>query len=230
MFAEAPARATSEQEWVARVAAAEDTAGHSPTPPATPGQPQGGHASPICQPDSRKRRRSARLTGSGLGRDRGGHGPNLPIGLDRRPTCSPSASRWVAGFTTNLHPSERRTVLADLKEIGPNLLLRAARRHLGRNILTSVMIRVDGHRPDQGRAAWCASSSEPWRAAWSGAASVHRPVALRDRLLYPLGRLLVYGPLRDNPRHEPHSGSHTPRGRAIGPSCSSFLPLPRRST
>jgi len=98
----------------------------------------------------------------------------------------------VAGFTTNC-PESAATVLADLKEIGPTYFFAPPR--IWENILTSVMIRVDD-------ASWIkrrmvrfflevARRVERCRLA-------HRPVALRDRLLYPLGWLLVYGPLRDN--------------------------------
>jgi long-chain acyl-CoA synthetase len=102
------------------------------------------------------------------------------------------AQSIVAGFTTNC-PESAATVLHDLREIGPTYFFAPPR--IWENILTSVMIRVDD--------AW-----------WLKRRMVHffldvarrvererlarRPVPLADRLLYWLGRVLVYGPLRDN--------------------------------
>jgi long-chain acyl-CoA synthetase len=121
----------------------------------------------------------------------------------------------VAGFTTNC-PESASTVLADLKEIGPTYFFAPPR--IWENILTTVMIRVDD-------AAWVkrrlvhffldvARRVERSRLA-------HRPVALRDRLLYPLGRLLVYGPLRDNLGMSRIRVAYT-AGEAIGPELFEF--------
>ena len=121
----------------------------------------------------------------------------------------------VAGFTTNC-PESATTVLADLKEIGPTYFFAPPR--IWENILTSVMIRVDD-------TAWIkrrlvhffldlARRVERCRLA-------HRPPALRDRLLYPLGRLLVYGPLRDNLGMSRIRIAYT-AGEAIGPELFEF--------
>jgi long-chain acyl-CoA synthetase len=121
----------------------------------------------------------------------------------------------VAGFTTNC-PESATTVLADLKEIGPTYFFAPPR--IWENILTSVMIRVDD-------TAWIkrrlvhffldlARRVERCRLA-------HRPAALRDRLLYPLGRLLVYGPLRDNLGMSRIRVAYT-AGEAIGPELFEF--------
>jgi long-chain acyl-CoA synthetase len=121
----------------------------------------------------------------------------------------------VAGFTTNC-PESASTVLADLKDIGPTYFFAPPR--IWENILTSVMIRVDD-------AAWVkrrlvhffldvARRVERSRLA-------HRPAALRDRLLYPLGRLLVYGPLRDNLGMSRIRVAYT-AGEAIGPELFEF--------
>jgi long-chain acyl-CoA synthetase len=121
----------------------------------------------------------------------------------------------VAGFTTNC-PESATTVLADLKEIGPTYFFAPPR--IWENILTSVMIRVDD-------TAWIkrrlvhffldlARRVERRRLA-------HRPAALRDRLLYPLGRLLVYGPLRDNLGMSRIRIAYT-AGEAIGPELFEF--------
>ena len=50
----------------------------------------------------------------------------------------------------------------------------------------------------------------------------HRPPALLDRLLYPLGRLLVYGPLRDNLGMRRIRVAYT-AGEAIGPELFEFF-------
>jgi long-chain acyl-CoA synthetase len=121
----------------------------------------------------------------------------------------------VAGFTTNC-PESAATVLADLKEIGPTYFFAPPR--IWENILTSVMIRVDD-------TAWIKRSLV--RFFLDVARRVercrlgHRPVALRDRLLYPLGRLLVYGPLRDNLGMSRIRVAYT-AGEAIGPELFEF--------
>jgi long-chain acyl-CoA synthetase len=121
----------------------------------------------------------------------------------------------VAGFTTNC-PESAATVLADLKEIGPTYFFAPPR--IWENILTSVMIRVDD-------TAWVkrhmvhffldlARRVERCRLA-------HRPARLLDRLLYPLGWLLVYGPLRDNLGMGRIRVAYT-AGEAIGPELFEF--------
>jgi long-chain acyl-CoA synthetase len=121
----------------------------------------------------------------------------------------------VAGFTTNC-PESAATVLADLKEIGPTYFFAPPR--IWENILTAVMIRVDD-------TAWIkrrmvhfflglARRVERRRLA-------HRPVLLLDRLLYPLGWLLVYGPLRDNLGMGRIRVAYT-AGEAIGPELFEF--------
>ena len=121
----------------------------------------------------------------------------------------------VAGFTTNC-PESASTVLADLKEIGPTYFFAPPR--IWENILTSVMIRIDD-------SAWIkrrmvhfflevARRVERSRLA-------HRPTAFLDRLLYPLGWLLVYGPLRDNLGMGRIRVAYT-AGEAIGPELFEF--------
>jgi long-chain acyl-CoA synthetase len=121
----------------------------------------------------------------------------------------------VAGFTTNC-PESAATVLADLKEIGPTYFFAPPR--IWENILTSVMIRVDD-------TAWAkrrmvhffldlARRVERRRLA-------HRAPALLDRALYPLGWLLVYGPLRDNLGMGRIRVAYT-AGEAIGPELFEF--------
>ena len=121
----------------------------------------------------------------------------------------------VAGFTTNC-PESAETVLADLKEIGPTYFFAPPR--IWENILTSVMIRVDDTaRIKRGLVRFFLDVARRVERCRLG----HRPVALRDRLLYPLGRLLVYGPLRDNLGMSRIRVAYT-AGEAIGPELFEF--------
>ena len=102
------------------------------------------------------------------------------------------AQSIVAGFATSC-PESAATVLHDLREIGPTYFFAPPR--IWENILTSVMIRVDDAWALKRRMVHVflevARRVEQRRLA-------HQPVPVGDRLLYALGQLLVYGPLRDN--------------------------------
>ncbi len=121
----------------------------------------------------------------------------------------------VSGFATNC-PESAATVLQDLREIGPTYFFAPPR--IWENILTAVMIRVDD--------AWA-----PKRAMVrffldvarrvEGARLAHRSARLGDRLLYALGRVLVYGPLRDNLGMRRIRVAYT-AGEAIGPELFEF--------
>jgi long-chain acyl-CoA synthetase len=121
----------------------------------------------------------------------------------------------VAGFTTNC-PESATTVLADLKEIGPTYFFAPPR--IWENILTSVMIRVSDTAWPKRRMVHffldLARRVERARLA-------HRRPAPWDRLLYPLGWLLVYGPLRDNLGMSRIRVAYT-AGEAIGPELFEF--------
>jgi len=122
----------------------------------------------------------------------------------------------LLGFTVNC-PESAATVRHDLKEVGPTYFF--AVPAIWENILTTVMIRVED-------------------AAWIKRAMVHfflrlaqqierqrlnrRPVPLWPRLLYPLGRLLVYGPLKDNLGVRRIRRAYT-AGEAIGPEIFVFF-------
>jgi long-chain acyl-CoA synthetase len=121
----------------------------------------------------------------------------------------------VAGFTTNC-PESAGTVLADLKEIGPTYFFAPPR--IWENILTSVMIRVDDSaRVKRGLVRFFLDLARRVERCRLG----HRPVGLGDRLLYPLGHLLVYGPLRDNLGMSRIRVAYT-AGEAIGPELFEF--------
>ncbi len=122
----------------------------------------------------------------------------------------------LLGFTVNC-PESAGTVLHDLKEVGPTYFFAVPR--IWENLLTTVMIRIED-------------------AAWVKRAMVHfflrlaqrierqrlnrRPVPLWPRLLYPLGRLLVYGPLKDNLGVRRIRTAYT-AGEAIGPEIFVFF-------
>jgi long-chain acyl-CoA synthetase len=102
------------------------------------------------------------------------------------------AQSLLTGFTTNC-PESAATVLADLREIGPTYFFAPPR--IWESILTTVMIRVDD-------ASWMKRRMVH---AFLGLARrvearrlARQPLGAADRLLYALGRILVYGPLRDN--------------------------------
>jgi len=103
-----------------------------------------------------------------------------------------SYAQWlVAGFTINC-PESGDTVMTDLREIGPTYYFAPPR--VFENLLTQVMIRMEDasavkrrlFRYFTGVARRCGS------AILDG-----KPVAPSDRLLYALGNLLVYAPLRN---------------------------------
>jgi long-chain acyl-CoA synthetase len=125
------------------------------------------------------------------------------------------AQSIVAGFTTNC-PESAATVLHDLREIGPTYFFAPPR--IWENILTSVMIRIDD-------AAW------PKRRMVQFFLDLARRVERRRlagqrvpvgaALLYQLGRVLVYGPLRDNLGMRRIRVAYT-AGEAIGPELFEF--------
>ena len=126
------------------------------------------------------------------------------------------AQSVVAGFATNC-PESAATVLSDLKEIGPTYFFAPPR--IWENILTSVMIRVDG--------AWAPKRLmirfflEAARRV-EGARLAHRHPAVGDRILCALGHVLVYGPLRDNLGMRRIRVAYT-AGEAIGPELFEFF-------
>jgi long-chain acyl-CoA synthetase len=126
------------------------------------------------------------------------------------------AQSIVTGFTVNC-PESTSTVLHDLKEIGPTYFFAPPR--IWENILTSVMIRIED-------AAWpkrklvevfLELAQESERRRLSG-----KPVPTWRRLLYPLGHLLVYGPLKDNLGMRRIRIAYT-AGEAIGPEIFVFF-------
>jgi long-chain acyl-CoA synthetase len=126
------------------------------------------------------------------------------------------AQSILTGFAVNC-PESAATVLHDLKEIGPTYFFAPPR--IWENILTNVMIRIQD-------AAWIKRQAVLFfldvaqqieRRRLTG-----RPVPLRLRALYWLGRPLVYEPLKDNLGMRRIRLAYT-AGEAIGPEIFLFF-------
>jgi long-chain acyl-CoA synthetase len=122
---------------------------------------------------------------------------------------------YCAGFCVSC-PESGATVMADLRELGPTYLFAPPR--IFENILTQVMIRMED-------AAWVKRRLFHYFlgvARRSGPALLdRRPVGWRDRLLYRLGNLLVYGPLKNALGMTRVRLAYT-AGEAIGPDLFLF--------
>jgi long-chain acyl-CoA synthetase len=128
-----------------------------------------------------------------------------------------SYSQWLAcGYVVNC-PESAATVTIDLKEIGPTYYFAPPRVFEG--LLTSVMIRME----DAGAIkrglfhAFMRVAKRVGPALMDGKA-----VPATDRLLYALGNVLVYGPLRNTLGMSRVRVAYT-AGEAIGPDLFSFF-------
>jgi long-chain acyl-CoA synthetase len=122
---------------------------------------------------------------------------------------------YCAGFTVNC-PESGATVLHDVHEIGPTYFFAPPR--IWENILTTVMIRIE----DAGwikRRLFHNFMSVAQRVGIRKLA--REPVRIWERLLYGLGELLVYGPLKDNLGFGRIRLAYT-AGEAIGPEIFTF--------
>jgi long-chain acyl-CoA synthetase len=126
------------------------------------------------------------------------------------------AQAIVCGFSINC-PESAATVLSDLKEIAPTYFFGPPR--IWESLLTSVMVRVeDAARPKRAMIQFflrLAQDIERKRLAGQA-------VPLWQRLFYPLGSLLVYGPLKDNLGLSRVRRAYT-AGEAIGPEIFLFF-------
>lgn len=122
----------------------------------------------------------------------------------------------VTGFTVN-HPESPETVSIDMHDIGPTYYFAPPR--VLEDMLTKVMIRMED-------ASWFK------RRLFAGLMSLARRVGVRildgdasvragDRLLYALGNLLMYGPLRNTLGMSRVRVAYT-AGEAIGPDLFTF--------
>jgi len=127
-----------------------------------------------------------------------------------------SFAQWVhAGFTINC-PESADTVMTDMREIGPTYYFAPPR--IFENLLTQVRIRME-------------DASAPKRWLFEKFTTVARrcgpqlldgkPVPFGDRVLYAIGNLVVYGPLRNVLGMSRIRVAYT-AGAAIGPDLFRF--------
>ncbi|APW36504.1 long-chain fatty acid--CoA ligase [Rhodoferax koreense] len=127
-----------------------------------------------------------------------------------------SYAQWLCcGYVVNC-PESAGTVTIDLKEIGPTYYFAPPRIFEG--LLTSVMIRME----DAGAVKRGMFHHFMVVARKVGPALMDgKPVGLGDRLLYALGNLFVYGPLRNSLGFNRVRVAYT-AGEAIGPDLFTF--------
>ncbi len=125
------------------------------------------------------------------------------------------AESHVAGFCLSC-PESGATVLNDLREIGPTFFFAPPR--IFENILTTVSIRMDD-------AGWLKRSMYRYFMGVARRAGPRildrKPVSVGDRLLYALGNILVYGPLKNTLGFTRMRVGYT-AGEAIGPDIFDF--------
>jgi long-chain acyl-CoA synthetase len=122
----------------------------------------------------------------------------------------------VAGFTPNC-PENTSTVVNDMREIGPTFLFCPPR--IWENLLTQVMIKIED-------AAWVKRKMFHYFMSVAGKVEklriANKPVPMGLKILYQIGRLLVYGPLTDNLGMKNVRVAYT-AGEAIGPEIFEFF-------
>ena len=125
------------------------------------------------------------------------------------------AQAMTAGFTVNC-PESGETVMTDMREIGPTYYFAPPR--VFENMLTTVMIRME----DAGLIKRRMFHHFMEVARRSGAAILDgKPVPLSDRIQYAIGRVLVYGPLKNVLGMSRIRVAYT-AGAAIGPDLFRF--------
>lgn len=126
------------------------------------------------------------------------------------------AESAIAGFCVNC-PESADTVLHDLREIGPTYFFAPPR--IFENLLTTVMIRIEDASAIKRRMFhyFIGVAKRVGRSILE-----RKPVALTDRLLYGLGELLVYGPLKNVLGISRLRLAYT-AGEAIGPDIFDFF-------
>jgi len=125
------------------------------------------------------------------------------------------AQSYVSGFCVSC-PESGETVLTDLREVGPTYFFAPPRIY--ENLLTTVMIRMeDASRLKQRIFHYFMGVAR----RVGGRLLDGKPVAFSDRLLYALGSLLVYGPLKNTLGFSRIRLGYT-AGEAIGPDIFEF--------
>ena len=127
-----------------------------------------------------------------------------------------SYAQWLAcGYVVNC-PESAATVTIDLKEVGPTYYFAPPR--VFEALLTSVMIRME----DAGSMKRKMFSTFMDVAKRVGPAKTDgKPVGMVDSIMYALGNLCVYGPLRNNLGMSRVRVAYT-AGEAIGPDLFTF--------
>jgi long-chain acyl-CoA synthetase len=127
-----------------------------------------------------------------------------------------SYAQWLCcGYVVNC-PESAATVNIDLKEIGPTYYFAPPRVFEG--MLTTVMIRMeDASTPKRGLFAYFMDIARRYGPARMDGQSI----GLLGQLLYSLGNLLIYGPLRNNLGFSRVRVAYT-AGEAIGPDLFNF--------
>ena len=125
------------------------------------------------------------------------------------------AQSYCAGFCSSC-PESSATVMHDLRELGPTFFFAPPR--IFENILTTVMIRME----DAGGLKRRMFHFFMGVAKRCGVALLNgEPVSAKDRLLYRLGELFVYGPLKNTLGFSRIRLAYT-AGEAIGPDIFDF--------
>jgi len=125
------------------------------------------------------------------------------------------AQSYCAGFCVSC-PESGATVMTDLRELGPTYFFAPPR--IWENILTQVMIRME----DAGALKrWLFRSFMSLARRIGGKILDGEPVSIRDRLIYSIGRVLIYGPLKNTLGFSRIRIAYT-AGEAIGPDIFNF--------
>jgi long-chain acyl-CoA synthetase len=122
---------------------------------------------------------------------------------------------YCAGFCVSC-PESGATVMTDLRELGPTYFFAPPRIY--ENILTQVMIRMeDAGAPKR----WLFATFMRLARRVGGKILDGAPVSLADRLLYALGQVLIFGPLKNTLGFSRIRVAYT-AGEAIGPDIFNF--------
>jgi long-chain acyl-CoA synthetase len=125
------------------------------------------------------------------------------------------AQSYICGFTVNC-PENGETLLSDLRELGPTYFFAPPRIY--ENILTTVMIRMEDAAPFKRRmfGYFMDLAKKVGTRILDGDS-----VSFGEKLMYKLGDLLVYGPLKNVLGFSRIHLAYT-AGEAIGPEIFSF--------
>jgi long-chain acyl-CoA synthetase len=121
----------------------------------------------------------------------------------------------MAGFTVNC-PESTHTTFGCQREVGPSHIFAPPR--IWENILTQIMIKIED-------SAWIKQKAFHYFMKVANRVEkkriVNEPVPFGDRILYGIGRILIYAPLLDNLGMSKVKVAYT-AGEAIGPEIFEF--------